>query len=324
MDIPSIHPDKAQHSKLLNPTGALSRLEDVAIWFAKRQGLAVPEPLKAAVVLFAADHGVCKPTEECSTRERLIAAAAPDSPIRTLCRQAGASLHIVDVGVAELIADVEGVEHGKIMPGSGDISREPAMSQVDYWEAVGVGEEMANRAIADGANLLVAGPISAGDAVSIAAIACELAGLAPEEALCPSWVDPQRYAEQLVALERTLERAQGTSSHDLLQEIGGIELAAIAGFYRAAAHKGVPILLDGLASATAALAAVAWDVRIAGWLLASHVSDDGAHRQVLKELGLEAMMDLKCSVNGGKGAALAIPLLQSALMLHRGLAEIES
>jgi len=322
MEIPSIHPEQERHSKLLNRAGCVSRLDDVAIWFAKRQDKPLPDPLQAAVVLFAADHGVAQAGNGSATITDLIVAAHPDSPIHVLCEQAGASLNIVDVGVAELIADLEGIEHGKIVPASADITETSAMSQVDYWEAVGVGEEMANRAIAEGANLLVASSISHGDAISIAAIACELAGLTPEEAL-PAHPDANIYAAQLAAVEKTLERAQGTPSHDLLREIGGIELAAMAGFYRAAAQHGVPILLDGLASATAALAAIAWDVRIAGWLLASHASSDGAHRAVLEEMGLEGLMDLNRSLSGGKAAALLIPVLQSSLMLHRGLTEVE-
>ncbi len=329
IEIPSIHPEQDHHSALLQSSACIDHLENIALWFAKRQDKEQPDSIQAATVLFAADHGVSNRTvceNDISTTQRVQRAAADDSVIAMLCAQAGSSLHIVDVGVADMLADLDAVEHAKVRPtGTADIVAEAAMSQEDYWEAVGIGEEMANRCIKAGANLLIAGSISSGNRISIAAMIAELIGLSPEEVLsaCPD-IDPETYASELMAVEHAKARATGTPSHDILRELGGLEMAAMAGFYRAAAHKGVPILLDGLASATAALAAIAWDVRIAGWMLASYVSDELGHRDVLEELGLEPLVELKRSIGEGKVAALMLPVLQSAITLQRGLASIEA
>jgi len=324
MEIPSIHPEQQHHSSLLKPAGCISRLAEIAVWFSMRQDLPVPELLTPALVLFAADHGIGDATGDGEkTTDLLRSNAAEGSIIRSLCAQTGAELHIVDLGVADCLVDVDDIEHAKVRSaGSAEISTEAAMSQMDYWECVGIGEEMANRAIAGGANLLIAGSISCGDNIAVAAVIAELAGLSPEVALASN-ADSATYSRELSAVEQTLARAQGTSSHDILREIGGLELAAMAGFYRAAAARGVPVLLDGRASVAAALGAVAWDVRIAGWMLASHVSDESGHREALESLGLEPLMELKSSINTGKLATLLLPVLQSAISLQRGLATIE-
>jgi len=328
--IPSIHPEQNHHSSLLQPSGCMERLESIALWFAKRQDKEVPDAIRPATVLFAADHGVAaaigRQDAASTTIQRVKQAAAGDSVIAGLCRQAGSSLHIVDVGVTGSLADNDTVEHAKVRPsGVADITVAPAMRQEDYWEIVGIGEEMANRTIAAGANLLIAGSISAGNRISIASMIAELIGLSAEEALNPGPDStPEIYAAELMAVEQVRARAAGTPSHDMLRELGGLEMAAMAGFYRAAARKGVPVLLDGLASATAALAAVAWDVHIAGWMLASHVSDDAGHRDVIDELGLEPLVEIKHSIGEGKVAVLMTPVLQSAITLHRGLASIEA
>jgi len=307
----------------------MSQLEHVASWFSKRQGKPIPDALQAATVLFAADHGVSnriKNRAPNSTLERVQHAASKNSVIADLCNQASCKLHIVDVGIAGSLADNDMIEHAKVRPnGTPDITIEPAMTQMDYWEVVGIGEEMANRCIDDGANLLIASSISCGDHIATAALISELTGLSPEETLitCPH-SSPEIYACELLAVEKALARAKGTPSHDILRELGGFEMAAMAGFYRAAANKGVPVLLDGRASATAALAAIAWDVCIAGWVLASHVSNDAGHRDVLEDLGLEAMVELKSSIDEGKVAVLILPVLQSAITLQRGLARIET
>ncbi len=329
MEIPSIHPEQDHHSILLQPSSCVSKLENLALWFSKRQNKGIPDSIHAATVLFAADHCVASSIEyhkAVPSRERICNATASDAVIAELCRQAGSSLHIVDVGVSGCLADIDAVEHAKVRSsGTADITVESAMSQAEYWEIVGIGEEMANRTIAAGANLLIAGSIAAGDRISIAAIISELVGLPPEQALTSdSDTSPEIYARELMAIKKARARAVGTPSHDVLRELGGLEMAAMAGFYRGAALKGVPVLLDGLSSATAALAAIAWDVRIAGWMLASHVSSDAGHRDVLEEMGLDPLIELKHSIGEGKVATLIVPVLQSAISLQRGLASIEA
>ncbi|GAV20501.1 nicotinate-nucleotide--dimethylbenzimidazole phosphoribosyltransferase [Mariprofundus micogutta] len=328
MEIPSIYPDKEYHSNLIQPSGCMGRMEDIAAWFSTRQGKKIPDAIKPAVVLFASDHNITSDVdygESTTTAERTHAALDKNSIIRKLCKQGSASLLIVDLGVREKLADMDDLEQAKIRTGSGNIAQEAAMDQGDYWESTGIGEEIANRMIADGANLLIAGSISANNEVSVAAIISELVGLSPEEVLrSSSNGSPEIYAQELIAVEAALSRTQGTPSHDILRELGGFELAAMAGFYRAAAHQGVPVLLDDLASTAAALAAAAWDVRIAGWMLASHVSSDNAgQRHAIDDLGLEPLMELNKSIGEARVATLLIPVIQSALSLQAGLVSLE-
>ena len=323
MDIPAIQPIPEYQSSLLVEDGALSRLEEIACWFAARhQERPMPESLQAAVVLFAADHGAAGPNPETADRVRRMAAG--QALINRMVEKSGATLKIVDVGMAADLSDVAGIEQAKVRAGSGNIATTAAMSPAEYWEAVGLGEEMANQAVDAGANLLIAGNVGAGNVVAATAILCELLGLEAEDVLdLPAEADMEEYNRQLLAVEQALTRSAGTPSHDILMQLGGLEIAAMAGFYRAAAQRGVPILLDGFISAVAALAAVAWHVHIAGWMLASHVSKQLGHRQILDELGLDPLVHLPQSLQAGEGAALLLPVLQSALQLHAGLLAIE-
>ncbi len=320
---------RQRQARLTKPAGALGRLEDLACWFAARQGREVPAPLKPAIVVFAGDHGVTAegvsayPAEVTAQMVRNFAAGG--AAINVLARAHGASLSVVDVGVAEPLADVDGIRHGKVRLGAGNIAVEPAMNEIEYWEAVGIGETMAEREVEAGANLLIAGDMGIGNTTPSAAVICELAGLPPEEVVGHgTGVDEASRQRKVEVVARALARAAGTPSTDVLRELGGLEIAAMAGFYRAAARLGVPVLLDGFISAAAALAAVAWDVRIAGWMLASHVSAERGHALALEELGLEPLLDLHMRLGEGTGAAMALPLLQSAIALHAEMATFES
>lgn len=319
---------RQRQSQLLMPPGGLGRLGELACWMAARQSRVVPEAVVPHVAVFAADHGVtaeglsAQPPEMTATAVRNMAAGK--AAINVLARQNGASLDIVDVGVDADLSDLGTIEHAKVRRGAGNIVYEPAMSQDEYWQAVGVGEDMASRAISAGANLLIAGDVGIGNSMASAAIICELSGLEVCDVVGRTGgADGDGDGELLrkqALVEQALARARGTPSTDILRELGGLELAAMAGFYRAAASRGVPVLLDGFSSTAAAMAAVAWDVHISGWMLASHVSDHAGHQRALDELGLEPWIDFRLRTGEGVGAALIIPVLNAALALHRGIA----
>jgi len=316
-----------QHS-LTKPQGSLGRLEDVACWFAGRQGKVIPDELNVHICVFAADHGVVEEGisayPSVVTGEMVKNFAAGGAAINVLAKQCGASLSVVDVGVQSDLSGVEGIVHAKVRAGTANIVKEAAMSEWEYWQAVEVGQIQAEQAIANGANLLIAGDMGIGNTTASAALICELALLAPEKVVGRgTGVSDEAYELKVSAVRRALQRAQETPMKDVLRELGGLEIAAMAGFYRQAARQGVPILLDGFISTAAALAAVAWDAHTAGWMLASHVSDEKGHRLALEALGLEPFIDLKLRLGEGSGAALVVPLLQSAIALHRQMATFE-
>ncbi|MDQ6954046.1 MAG: nicotinate-nucleotide--dimethylbenzimidazole phosphoribosyltransferase [Mariprofundaceae bacterium] len=314
---------------LTKPQGSLGRLEDIACWFAARQGKTIPDILQPHICVFAGDHGVVEAGVSAFpsvvTGEMLKNFAAGGAAINILAKQCGATLSVVDVGVQADVSGLKGIVHAKVRAGTGNIIKEPAMKEWEYWQAVGVGKAQAELAIANGANVLIAGEMGIGNTTASAALICELTLLAPEKVVGRgTGIDDAAYDLKVSAVRRALQRAQMTPSKYAMRELGGLEIAAMAGFYRAAAHFGVPILLDGFISAAAALVTAAWDARIVGWMLASHVSQEQGHMLALQALGLEPLLDMHMRLGEGSGAALSLPLLQSAIALHRGMASFES
>jgi len=330
MPIPSIQQHSYEEARerqahLSTPPGGLGQLADLACWMAARQGKNIPEAVKPHIVVFAADHAVAE--EGLSEQPQAMTAlsvrnmAAGQSAINVLAGQCGAELDIVDVGVNADLSDLDNIRHAKVRMGAGHMVHESAMTQEEYWQAVGVGEDMANKAIDHGAGLLIAGDVGVGNSMPSAALICELGGVDVEEVVGRTGEkgDSELVRKQAL-VEQALARASGTPSNDMLREFGGLEIAAMAGFYRASASRGIPVLLDGFTSAAAALAAVAWDVRISGWMLASHMSDQAGHRRALDELGLLPWIDFGLRTGEAVGAALFVPILNAALAMHSGIA----
>jgi nicotinate-nucleotide--dimethylbenzimidazole phosphoribosyltransferase len=319
---------RARQLLLTKPHGALGRLEDLACWFAARQGRSIPAPLVAAITVFAADHGVAArgvsayPSEV--TAQMVANFARGGAAINVLARHAGARLTVVDVGVAGELAGGADVVRARVRAGTDDLSAAPAMTREAAERALAVGAERAAADVAAGATLLVAGDMGIANTTAAACLVCALTNEPPDEIVgYGTGLDEVGRARKVAVVERALARARTRAPLDgvgWLAELGGLEIAAMAGYYVEAARRAVPVVLDGFISAAAALAARAIAPRAVEWMLAAHVSAERGHRAALHELGLEPLVDLGLRLGEGSGAALVLPLLDAAIALHAGMA----
>jgi nicotinate-nucleotide--dimethylbenzimidazole phosphoribosyltransferase len=322
---------RARQQALTKPPGALGRLEELACWFAARQGRSVPAPLVPAIAVFAADHGVTAqgvsayPSDV--TAQMVGNFARGGAAINVLARRTGARLTVVDVGVAGDLPHAEGVVGARIRPGTDDLSVAPAMTREHADSAIAVGTERAIADITAGANLLVAGDMGIGNTTAAACLVCAFTGEPPDAIVgLGTGLDEAGRARKVAVAERALARARSRTPRDgvdWLAEVGGLEIAAITGYYLEAARRAVPVLLDGFISAAAALAARAHAPRAVDWMLAAHASAERGHRAALRHLGLEPLVDLGLRLGEGSGAALALPLLDAAIALHAEMATFE-
>jgi len=320
---------RAHQEQLTKPRGALGRLEDVACWFAARQGRVNPDRLSPHIAVFAGDHGVCEEGVSAYpsvvTGEMVKNFARGGAAINVLARQAGAALTVVDVGVISDLTEIEGVEHHKVRAGTANLLREPAMSEVECSAAIGVGRRTAAEAIADGANLLIAGDMGIGNTTASACLICRLADASPEAVVgFGTGIDDAGRLHKIEVVKQALARTSGCPDSRLLQEFGGLEIAAMAGFYLEAAERGVPVVIDGFIASAAALAARVIDAGASDWMLASHASQENGHTLALAALNLVPLIDFSMRLGEGSGAALVVPLLNSAIALHNEMATFES
>lgn len=319
---------RARQDQLTKPPGALGRLEDIACWFAARQRREIPVALVPAITVFAGDHGVTQEGVSAFpsvvTGEMVRNFARGGAAINVLARNIGARLTVVDAGVSSPIGDVAGIVHGNVRRGSGNLTREPAMTHDETQRAIELGRTQARADIAAGANLLIAGEMGIGNTTASACLICVLTGADAEAVVgIGTGVDDAGRMRKIDAVRRGLARIGGKNCADgidCLAELGGLEIAAMAGYYLEAAASGVPALLDGFISTAAALAARQIEPAVTDWLLASHLSFENGHRIALEKLALNPLIDLQMRLGEGSGAAVAVPLLQAALRLHAEMA----
>ena len=324
---------RARLDTLTKPLGSLGRLEDIAAQWVAIRGHAVAEPVRKAVYVMAADHGITAegvsayPREV--TRQMVLNFLAEGAAINVLARLHHADLHVVDVGVDADLSELRGLIHHKVSRGTRNMLREAAMSDAELHRALAVGIELAQQAAAAGYNLLAIGEMGIGNTTSATAITCALTNATVEQATGRgTGLDNAARLHKIDVIQAVLNRHFEHLPHvdplDVLRCVGGFEIAAMGGMMLGAAGRRIAILCDGFISTAAAALAVSIAPDVRGYLIAGHRSTEPGHGLLLDHLGLSALLSLHMRLGEGTGAVLAMPLVESAIALYTGMATFAS
>ena len=336
VDAPAEAAAWARHERLTKPSGALGRVESLGVQLAAISGeVPPPVPSPAAVAVFAGDHGVVAqgvtPWPQDVTAQMVANIAAGGAAISVLARQAGASLTVVDVGVASDLRamglrDTPGLLHRNVRRGTADLSQGPALTPGEVTEALDVGAAVASQLVAGGARALVTGEMGIGNTTPSAAVIAALLGRpAVEVTGRGTGVDDAALARKVAAVERGLARLPAAPDPCLvLAEVGGLELAALAGFVVGGASHRVPVVVDGLIAGAAALAACRLVREAQPYLVAGHRSTEPGAAAVLEALALEPVLDLGLRLGEGSGACLALGVLEAAALVLAEMATFDA
>jgi nicotinate-nucleotide--dimethylbenzimidazole phosphoribosyltransferase len=318
---------RRRQEQLTKPRGSLGRLEEIAIRLAGLQGTSTPSPDPVQILLFAADHGVAaegvSAFPQTVTIQMVRNIAGGGAAISVLARVLDARIEILDLGTAEDPGPIPGVRSERIGPGTGNIARGPAMSDIQLAAAMNAGRAAAARAVDSGARLLIGGEMGIANTTAATALACALLDLPAAELVGPgTGLDPEGVARKadVIATAGALHAGPDQTPLHLLGRLGGFELAAITGAFITAAQRGLPVLVDGFVVTSAAIAAVRIQPEVLDWMLFAHDSAEPGHRRMLKALDVDPLLDLDLRLGEGSGAAVAVPILRLACALHQQMA----
>ena len=294
----AVHERAAQ---VLRPSGALAWLDELAEWIAGWHRTDRPKVERPAGLIFAGDHGVAA-AEAVSAYPTTVTAAMFEayrqgrSTISAFARHAGASVDAVDVGIGRP---------------TGDIRFEAALTPERFEEIVELAVAKVDRLDAD---LLVLGEMGIGNTTPAAALSAALAG--GETA---AWVgrgtgvDDAGLARERAAVQQAVRRIAGiTDPIEVLREVGGAELAAIAAATVAARRRSLPVVLDGYVVTSSVLPLVTVEPTALDHCVVGHCSAEPGHRRLLDRLGKRPLLDLDMRLGEGSGAMAAVPLVAMA------------
>lgn len=121
----------------------------------------------------------------------------------------------------------------------------------------------------------------------------------------------------------SLHRPDPRDAVDTLSKVGGLDLSGIAGVCLGGAVYRIPVILDGVITAAAALAACTLCGHVRDYLIPSHVSAEPAGKLILEKLGLAAPIDGGLCLGEGTGAMAYVPMLSMAADIYLHMSTFE-
>ncbi len=332
VDVAAARAARERQGRLTKPAGSLGRLEALGERLAGIAGTCPPPvPAPVHIAVFAGDHGVLaqgvSPWPAEVTAQMVANFLSGGAAINVLARRLGATVHVVDVGVATPIpGDHATLIEAKVAAGTRDLAEGAALTVAEARAALEVGARVGEMAVDAGARMLVTGDMGIGNTTASAALIAHLTGKAPAAVTGRgTGIDDTMLATKVAVIERALRRLDPQAEPlTVLAEVGGLEIAALAGYVLAGAANRVPVVLDGVIAVAAALVARALAPASAGYCIAGHRSVEPGASAGLAALGLEPLVDLGLRLGEGSGAALAVPLIQAAAALLGEMATFES
>ena len=319
---------------LTKPPGSLGRLEE----FAGRLVAITEDPMpdiglrRKIIFTFAGDHGVVKegisayPAEV--TAQMVLNFLRGGAGINVLSRHAGARVVVVDIGVRRDFGGLKGLVSAKVVSGTKNFTKGPAMTSAEAVRSIEAGIRMASKFAKTKAktktnSLFGTGDMGIGNTTPSSAIAAVLTG---RQVAQVTGMGTGISDETLKRKIRVIEEAIRVNAPDpgdpidVLSKVGGAEIGGIAGLVLGAAANRVPVVIDGFISTAGALIAHAIEPRTADYMFASHRSAEIGHRAMLEKIGLVPILDLDLRLGEGTGAALAMWLIMAGLKIYREMA----
>ena len=318
---------RQHHARLTKPAGSLGELEVLGIQLAGiGQASPPPIPEPATVAVFAGDHGVVDagvtPWPSEVTRQMVGNFCAGGAAINVIARQVGAEVVVVDVGVDGDLDPAPNLLRRKVRHGTANMVEQPAMTRSEAQAALDVGAEVGRELVASGARCLITGDMGIGNTTPSAALIAYFTGRPVAEVVGRgTGIDDTMLGHKISVVEdailRTRREVPPGDAMGALASLGGLEIAALAGFIVGGAAARVPVIIDGVIAAAALVTAATLCPSSPEYCIAGHRSAEPGSRAVLEFLGLRPLLSLDLRLGEGTGASLALPLVQAAArVLH--------
>lgn len=313
---------RARWNGIAKPLHSLGKLEDLIVQIAGIQESAEVALKPRCALVFCADHGVVAEgvTQSGSEVTALVAQSIVEhnANINLMAAAAETEVFAVDMG---MVSDVPGLIQCKIANGTRNMAHEPAMTRLEAEQAVQRGIELVGEMKKRGYRMLATGEMGIGNTTASTALACALLSLNPEELTgrgAGLSDEGLRRKRSVIQHALNMHLPDPADPMDILSKVGGFEIAGMTGAFLGGWKYRIPIVIDGVISAVAALLAVRMQPEARNFMLPSHMSREPAARLIMAELGMEPLVEADLALGEGTGAVTLFPLLDMAYAVYAG------
>ena len=312
---------------LNKPKGSLGTLEELAMQLCLIQHTMTPELCHPCHFLFGADHGIEREKVSVSPREitwqQMINFTRGGGGVNMFCRQYGFDLKIVDVGVDYDLSKVPGIINRKIALGTNNFLYGPAMTEEQMEQAIAVGVEMVDKAIAEGSNIVCMGEMGIANTSPSSVWMSLFENVLLEECVgAGAGLDNEGIRHKYDVLKRSVDKYLSMAPIDdtveyAIRYFGGFEMVAAIGAMLRAAERKITIMVDGFIMSACALAAIRLYPAAFDYMIFGHKGDEGGHARMLQLMGAKPLLALGLRLGEGTGALCSYGIIESAVRMVR-------
>lgn len=287
----------------------LGRLQAAVGWAARMQATDAPEPFTAPrMLLFAGEYPEgWDAGDYAPVAEQAAALEQGRGPLAEQASRSGLPITVVRTGASE---GTEG----------------PLLDETEVDAALRLGRESADRAIDEGADMLLVSGLGAG-AVTASVAVCsfiakdEVTNFQPQlhapggSVFDAAWMGRVSALRDHLAFNRGFKR----SPQELIARLGGAELGAMAAAIFTAATRSTAVLVDGPAAIAAVMLARDFGLAAPKWCYAPNRSTHPVVVKLAKQAGLADDLALELDLPDGLALPLGWDVIQSALRIAQSL-----
>ena len=287
-----------------------------------------PKIEKPAHLVFAADHGLAdegiSPYPKDVTWQMVMNFCGGGAAINVFCNQNDISLKVYDVGVDYDFPAELPIEKAKVAYGSRNMRIEPAMTPEECSAAMKVGADAVRKEAENGSNTIACGEMGIGNTSASSLLMHRFIGGTIEECTGPgAGLNNSQVEHKINVLKEVAGKYNPQTPEEILATFGGIEIAAMVGAYLEAKKQNMLILIDGFISTAAVITAIQMDASVKINCIFCHSSDEKGHKIMLEYLGVKPLLHLGMRLGEGTGAAVAMPLVKSAVNFLNQMSSFE-
>jgi len=319
------------------PLGALGRLEEIALQVGLIQQTPHPQITKPHIVVFAGDHGITatglvNPYPQAVTAQMVLNFLNGGAAINVFTRQYQIGLTVVDAGVNYHFEKEQfhpGFIPAKINHGTKNYLEENAMTEAEVHQSITKGKEIVQQIKSAGCTCIGFGEMGIGNTSSASLIMSAVTGSPIEKCVGRgTGTNDEQLRKKIEVLQQVYHNRQLSSLSklpvQLLSRIGGFEIAMMAGACLQAAEEKMIIVIDGFIATAAILLAQQINHDVMQYCIFAHTSSERGHEKMLQYLNVKPLLNIGMRLGEGTGAALAIPIIRSAVLFLNEMASFES
>jgi nicotinate-nucleotide--dimethylbenzimidazole phosphoribosyltransferase len=315
-----------KQDSLVKPLGSLGRLEELSVQLAGITGDMNHCFNKKVIVIMCADNGVYEEGVSTAPQEITLIMSLNFQKritgVGVLSQLAGSEMVVVDIGINSDVVS-ENMVNRKIRKGTNNLLKEAAMTREEVLTAISIGFEEVQKLYQAGFSVIGTGEMGLGNTTTSSLILMALTDCRVDEAVGKGaglTNEAFVHKKEIVRKAFDLHKPNKNDPIGILEKVGGFDIAGLVGVYLGAAYYRLPVVIDGIISAAAALISFQLCPTARDFMIPSHGSREPGYNIAIQKLGLKPYFDLEMRLGEGSGCPFTFLLIDAAQMILHQMA----